>query len=198
MDYKETCAAMAWHARNTKMNGTEAKVLMLILTDANYKTSEYHASYDDIAEAIMCSVSAVKKAIKSLIASNAIFEKKSGSGRSPSIYKLRTEKALKIIFNVDFINPEFDEWENERDSLFGEVEKELYKIGLGCDKCNAEIEKHGEDAKCTEHEYYMQELKKTQEYRMMLVWDEDHPKPKRTIIKPNTKTRINKARKLKP
>jgi|DEB19_MinimDraft_3_1074340.scaffolds.fasta_scaffold50067_2 biotin operon repressor len=170
LDYKKCVEILRWHALYSDLNGTEAKVLMLMITNANYKTGVFIGSQMEIAELIGASKQSVNKAIAELQNMEAIVETKLGKGRMPSAYKIRTNDDLDVLFRKTEKNQAREEWYIKRENLFGEVEAKMYEMCEGCEDCTEKVV-------CERCTFRMNEYKKREDYRRLMLWESDNPKP---------------------
>lgn len=170
MDYRETVDMLEWMARNAKLSGTEARVIIAIAAGANYKTGEFSASYDDLAEALKTSKQSVMLSIKRLEKAGAIKKITEPVGRAPATYKVRTRDDLRLLHEYEEFNMEWREWSEARDSLFYDFEMDVEKIGEGCEECT-------DESMCTAHEREKERLLDGPKGREMRLWDSDHKKP---------------------
>lgn len=179
MDYKEIVKMLNWMARNSKLSGTDARVLMLMATESNYKTGEYSASYGEISEALKISKKAALVSIERLEHAKAIHKIDDACGKRSAIYKLRNMEALALIHEDEGVNNKKIEWNRERERLFGKFEDWAYEPAEGCQDCYA----NDSDSPC---EYHQQEINKrldSPQGRELKLWEMDNPEPQFRIKK---------------
>ena len=176
MDYKETVSMLGWMAKNARLSGTDARVLTLIASEANYKTSEFSASYDDMAQALRATKQSVMLSIKRLEKVGAIKKLTEPIGRAPASYKIRSLPDLLLIHESEEFNENWREWSRKRDALFFEFESKLDSDSGGCAECT-------DDTLCHEHKRSREALLNSPEGRAMRLWDSDNPAPKSSVKK---------------
>jgi DNA-binding Lrp family transcriptional regulator len=170
MDYRETLKMLGWMAKNAKLSGTDARVLTLIASEANYKSSEFSASYDDMAQALRTSKQSVMLAIKRLEKAGAIKKLTEPVGRAPANYKIRNLTDLLLLHESEEFNLAWREWSNTRDNLFYDFEQKLDAVSGGCEECT-------DEAMCVYHEHAREDLLNSPQGRAMRLWDSDNPAP---------------------
>lgn len=174
MDYRETLSMLGWMAKNAKLSGTDARVLTLIASEANYKTGEFSASYDDMAQALRTTKQSVMLAIKRLEKAGAVKKLTEPVGRAPANYKIRSLKDLLLLHESEEFNMAWREWSRKRDELFFEFETKLDEDSAGCDECT-------DDTHCIRHELSRKALMNSPQGRAMRLWDSDNPAPESSI-----------------
>ena len=174
MDYRKTVDTIKWHATYSELNGAEARLMMFIASSANYKTSKFMASYNELAQAVSLSKASVAKAVASLVEKKALAVDEAASGRMQATYRVRAADELTEYFSIEESNPAADRFESEQDRMFGGVISKLADVGVDCDEC--------QDGKmCTMHEYQAKRIEDSQEYRDYKMWLSDNTKPPRKI-----------------
>jgi len=176
MDYKETLNMLGWMAKNAKLSGTDARVLTLIATGANYKTGEFSASYDDIAQALRTTKQSVMLAIKRLEKAGAIKKLTEPVGRAPANYKIRSLDDLLLLHESEEFNLAWRDWSKKRDDLFYEFEQQIEEASVGCEECT-------DDELCPSHKASREALLNSPKGREMRLWDSDNPAPKSHVKK---------------
>lgn len=174
MDYKETLNMLGWMAKNAKLSGTDARVLTLIATGANYKTGEFSASYDDIAQALRTTKQSVMIAIKRLEKAGAIKKLTEPVGRAPANYKIRSIDDLRLLHESEKFNIDWREWSQKRDDLFYEFQQQIDSDSSGCKECT-------DDEVCPIHQASREALLNSPKGREMRLWDSDNPAPKSRV-----------------
>lgn len=171
LDYKKCVEILKWHSVYSELNGTEARVLMYMVTSANYKTGLFIGSQMELAEALSTSKQSVNKAIAELKKNEAILETKAGTGRMPATYRIRTAEDLNTLFVKEEKNEEYETWHAEKYRLFDEMEGRYYAVTDGCTECD------GETNLCELCRLKTEKFKEREEYRRMLLWMADNPEP---------------------
>lgn len=177
MDYKQTVDTIKFHALYSDLNGAESKIIMLMLSSANYKTGIYSGSYGEIAQVLGIAKTTVSKAIAGLIEKQAIAISGMPSGRSESSYRLRTADDLYEYFTKEEKNATIESWYQEEESLFGEVSFRYAQTYCSeeCEECESD------DNPCAIHKYHRKKIEETQQYKDWQMWLKDNPKPEYTI-----------------
>jgi DNA-binding transcriptional ArsR family regulator len=176
MDYRESLKVLEWMAKNAKLSGVDARVLILIAAGANYKTSEFSASYDDMAKALHTSKQSVMISIKRLEGAGAIKKLDEPVGRAPANYKIRNLTDLLLLHEFEEFNLAWREWSNKRDNLFYDFEQKLDSVSDGCEECT-------DETMCVYHELAREELLSSPQGRAMRLWDSENQRPEKTIKK---------------
>ena len=171
MDYRETVSMLGWMAKNARLSGTDARVLILMASEANYKNGEFSASYEDIAQALRTTKQSVLLSIKRLEKAGAIKKYTDPIGRAPAKYKIRKLDDLQLIHESEEFNLEWREWSKKRDDLFYEFEQSIEADSEGCEECT-------DEALCVKHERRREAMLNSPQGREMRLWDSDNPAPK--------------------
>ncbi len=174
MDYRETVDMLRWMAKNAKLSGTDARVLILIASEANYKSSEFSASYDEMAKVLRTTKQSVMLSVKRLEKSGAIKRLTDPVGRAPANYKIRSLDDLRLLHESEEFNLDWREWSKKRDDLFYEFEKSIDADSEGCTECT-------DEALCIKHERSREAMLNSQQGREMRLWDSDNPAPKSRV-----------------
>ena len=187
MDYKEKIDVLSFHSFYTKINGTDAKVLMRFLVECHYKTDEVKFSLGELAEKIDSNKNAVSESIKKLIEQEVIILVEKSIGTKASLYKVSNLERLNFLFEGHKKNPKFSIWENKSSELFGDFFKQQNDIDnkiMKCKNCE-EINKGlggNEDQKiCVEHSFEKKALNNSLIGKKYQLWLMDNPEPKYSI-----------------
>lgn len=173
MDFKQTLATLGWVAKNAKLSGTDFRVLVLLASEANYKTGKVAMSYGDAARALGISSVAATMSIKRLEAVGVLVVTEQASGRASAQYKIRTVEQLRILHERETVNADRKAWDNKKYELFGDFEIELSSIGHECHEC---LHEDG-GGQCPRHEYQRKTLLESDQGRAMRLWIDENPAP---------------------
>lgn len=170
MDYREQVEVIGWMARYANFGGVDARVYCLMVSGSNYKSSEFSASAEQMAEELAVSKQSVIQALKRLEACGAIKKKSNAVGRSAAVYKIRKMDDMMLLHESKKRNEKYLGWLREKDSLFADIENDVLIIGDDCEDCN-------EDGHCHLHKVEIERKKQTREYKDLMLWLSDNPKP---------------------
>ncbi len=182
MDYKEKLELTEWHIKFTDLNGTDAKVLFLLISKSNYKTGEISLSFDDISKTIRASKVAVAKSIAKLIKNEAIRITEKNSGKMAATYKISNLERLNFLFKKEESNSDVYAWLKERDRLFFYIEKEESTLNYEMEECEECRSGEYRDDICPEHRMRKNELEDKIEFRKYKLWLMDNPRPESNIV----------------
>lgn len=183
MDYKEKIDLIGWHSLYTKLNGTDAKVLMRFIVEANYKTGEVRFGLGELVGQIGSDKNSISKSIKKLIEQEVLTVVEKGVGTKPTNYKISNIERLNYLFEVDDRNPKQSKWEKDLIEFCGDVISDQGKIERkrsGCQNCKAENEGIGEDdawSLCVTHLFEQKDFEKSIAYKKYTLWLMDNPEP---------------------
>jgi len=176
MDYREIVETEKWHLTNSRLSGLEIKVLFTMILSANYKTGLLMISQDDLSKTLKISRQSISRPIQKLIKIGAILQVTVGMGRAPSSFKIRTSEDMDLLCSQEVLNPAYEIWETERDSIFSGFLEDLWEIGTDCEKC-----KEGE--MCREHAQDTKDFENRPRGKAYRLWLSDHPKPEYKVKK---------------
>ena len=114
-DYKAKIDLIDWHSLYTKLNGTDAKVLMRFIIDANYKSGEVRFGLGELGGQIGSDKNSISKSIKKLIEQEVLTIVEKGIETKPTNYKLSSIEKLNILFQDEKSNIKNLNWLKERD-----------------------------------------------------------------------------------
>lgn len=169
MDYKKSVEAVRWHAINSDLNGSEARLIMYLITETNHITSKVRVSHAEMAQAVNLSKASVTKSIRSLVDKKAIHVDDPATGRAVAMYRVRTAAELDAYFATEQNNPEAAEWQSLHER-FEPLEFSHGAIGDGCEEC-------GEEGLCPVHDFKVKQVEDSLEWREYQLWLADNPKP---------------------
>lgn len=180
-DYKAKIDLIDWHSLYTKLNGTDAKVLMRFIIEANYKSGEVRFGLGELVSQIGSDKNSISKSIKKLIEQEVLIIVEKGIGTKPTNYKLSSVEKLNILFKEEKSNRKNIDWLNERDKLFYDIEILDTDLRLEIEEC--EECKSGEYTNniCMSHNLRKKELEENIEYKKYKVWLLDNPKPNHSV-----------------
>lgn len=173
MDYKEIARMLNWIVKNAKLTGAEARLLIMMATECNYKTGEFSSGYQDMADELKLSKQSIISATDRLEKLGAIKTMEKPTGKRPTVYKIRSMDDLILIHAVETVNPEWEKWKEKKMRIFGNLERKLDMIGAGCQECF----KDESEEMCDQHKDELKRLMRTNEGKEMTLWESDNPKP---------------------